>query len=408
MSEIIFNKQLLKGNARREMLNGQEHLVVPAIAMREGVMNGMLYTKEKIKANAQTWNGVPIPVGHPQINGEHVSANSPDIEASFNIGKVYNSRYEDGELKVEFWINLAKAEELGHNNLIATLESGDTIDVSTGLFSTQKEEAGIFNNSSYEFVAQDIRPDHIAILPDEKGACSVADGCGTGAFVANHESCCGSCSDGGECDSKKTGKLSFNMEKVNKLIKKTMEQFSQSLDTLVSNESMSLETETEATAVVLNTKQTMDKTQLIEKIIANKASKFGSEDKETLEGFEVNTLQKLSDSCPTEQPAVVVEKPATGDVVMVNKDELAEFEAFKANAKKDKDDLVSKVSEASGIEVSELESLSVNSLKALEVKFSKVEEKEVKADYSGAGGAGVQTNSQSASGFGCQDIEIKK
>jgi hypothetical protein len=52
------------------------------------------------------------------------------------------------------------------------------MEVSTGLFADCVMDKGSWNGESYEYVAQNIRADHLAILPDSDGACSVKDGAG--------------------------------------------------------------------------------------------------------------------------------------------------------------------------------------------------------------------------------------
>jgi hypothetical protein len=43
---------------------------------------------------------------------------------------------------------------------------------------TQVGDNPVFNGVKYEGIARNLRPDHLAILPDDKGACSLEDGCG--------------------------------------------------------------------------------------------------------------------------------------------------------------------------------------------------------------------------------------
>ena len=64
--------------------------------------------------------------------------------------------------------------------LFADLAAGRKIELSTGLF-TDNEPArpgATHNGRAYGHVARAHRPDHLAILPDRRGACSVDDGCG--------------------------------------------------------------------------------------------------------------------------------------------------------------------------------------------------------------------------------------
>ena len=53
------------------------------------------------------------------------------------------------------------------------------MEVSTGLFTENEEVHGEFRGKPYIAVARNYRPDHLAWLPDQIGACSLAAGCGT-------------------------------------------------------------------------------------------------------------------------------------------------------------------------------------------------------------------------------------
>lgn len=69
--------------------------------------------------------------------------------------------------------------------MLDALEAGRPMELSTGLF-TQNEPApagATFNGRPYDYVARNYRPDHLAVLPDQIGACSLADGCGVLAQV---------------------------------------------------------------------------------------------------------------------------------------------------------------------------------------------------------------------------------
>ena len=204
---VAMAAKAVDADTRREEMDGDEYLVVPAVAMRSGVLNGVYYSSNELKRFANTWNGVPIPVGHPEEDGIHVSANSPKYEASTNIGKVFGAHYAQGRLKCELWLHVDKAKRLGFEALIAQFEDKkEMCEISTGLFSEIEAADGMFNNQSYEMVAHNIVPDHIALLPNEIGACSIDDGCG--ALRTNElKTNCGC--DGGE----KKGFLAFLMQK---------------------------------------------------------------------------------------------------------------------------------------------------------------------------------------------------
>jgi hypothetical protein len=52
------------------------------------------------------------------------------------------------------------------------------MEVSTGLSFPLTSTHGTFNGKQFDLVAKDILPDHLAILPDVEGACSIKDGAG--------------------------------------------------------------------------------------------------------------------------------------------------------------------------------------------------------------------------------------
>lgn len=197
------NKQFLSTNVivdgvfREETLDGVNHLVFPVVALVEGVLKKILYPGDEIKKNAKAWSGVPVTVRHPKVNGQFISANSPKIQDSQNIGVFYNTTYDEQgkRLKGEAWINEQKASRLGFDDLLTRLKEGEIMELSTGLWlDADDSQKGVFNGKAYEGLARNMVPDHLALLPDEKGACSVEDGCGV---RANCEG--GTCQCGGKC-----------------------------------------------------------------------------------------------------------------------------------------------------------------------------------------------------------------
>lgn len=178
MHHVKANFQSDAGTIRRESFDGREHVVVPVVMICDGVMNDALVTHEEFGRYVDAWNGRPVPVGHPQENGEYISANRPDI-IERSIGTTFNARVDGDKLKADLWICADKATALGYGELLASLESGGVVEVSTGYFSDDEPAPGNFNGAPYSVIHRNIRPDHLALLPDEQGACSVADGCGT-------------------------------------------------------------------------------------------------------------------------------------------------------------------------------------------------------------------------------------
>lgn len=173
----------VSGRPRRTMIDGREHIVVPLTSIVPGVLNGskgaLYYPPDEIKQSIKAWDGMPLVVYHPMAaNGNHVSASSPGILDKQGVGFVRKSAWS-GKLVHEGCFDVERTKSVDPRVLNA-LERGEKIELSTGLF-TDNEQAhngANHNGKGYEWVARNYRPDHIAILPDQVGACSVRDGCG--------------------------------------------------------------------------------------------------------------------------------------------------------------------------------------------------------------------------------------
>jgi hypothetical protein len=77
----------------------------------------------------------------------------------------------------ECWIDEARANKID-NRVIEAIQNGDVMEVSTGLNADYQMEEGVWNDERYVATAINYRPDHLAILPDQRGACSIEDGAG--------------------------------------------------------------------------------------------------------------------------------------------------------------------------------------------------------------------------------------
>lgn len=161
---------------RNERFEDTDYLVVPVVMLRETVVNGAFVKVDELQPEA--WNGVPVTVQHPTENGAYISANSPKVLAKFSIGQIFNARMEGDKLCAEAWIDTAKAKRRGFANVLAMLQSGMQMDVSTGYFCKESDLAGQFNGKDYLQAHTDLKPDHLALLPNAEGACNWQDGCG--------------------------------------------------------------------------------------------------------------------------------------------------------------------------------------------------------------------------------------
>lgn len=167
------------GAVRREERHGRAYLVAPVVMLRPGVVPGsrgpLLYPHEEIRRNPADWSGVPLVLGHPHHNGTPLSARTPDVPA---LGRVYNV-HANGVLAAEAWFDI-DATRFHAPALLADLEAGRPVEVSTGLYLDEVPESGTHNGRAYKGVARAYKPDHLAVLfgNGERGACSIADGCG--------------------------------------------------------------------------------------------------------------------------------------------------------------------------------------------------------------------------------------
>ncbi|MBN2232063.1 MAG: DUF2213 domain-containing protein, partial [Deltaproteobacteria bacterium] len=164
---------------RREAWEGREYLVAPVVAIRAGVLNKELVPAEEIAAGFGSWNGRPVTIDHPVVDGAFVSANHPLLLSQCQVGQVFNARVDDDALKAEMWIDVARAGRIeAGQELLRRVEDEEPIEVSTAYFRALEDLAGELAGMAFEFVAHDLKPDHLAVLLNAKGACSWERGCG--------------------------------------------------------------------------------------------------------------------------------------------------------------------------------------------------------------------------------------
>lgn len=169
---------------RTTMHQGRKHIIVPVVMMVEGVHNGshgpLYHSAQELGRFPESWNGIPVTIDHPEVNGSNVSANQPEIIDSRTVGRVYNTHMDGGRLRAEAWIDEAKIGQLSPQAL-AHIRDGKPLEVSVGVFSDEEPAEGTWNNEDYVAIARNHRPDHLALLPGGVGACSWNDGCGVRA-----------------------------------------------------------------------------------------------------------------------------------------------------------------------------------------------------------------------------------
>lgn len=171
---------------REAQFDGVDHVVVPVVAMvGDSVVHPVnaetpeLVPSEVLAEAPRGWNGRPVLPNHP--DGGRASANEPRTLENMRIGTLFDTRFDEGRLKTEAWLDVARAESLGGDasDVVDRLRSGETVEVSVGAWVTGSRRSGTRNGRRFEFVWTNVIPDHLAILPvGAEGACSVDMGCG--------------------------------------------------------------------------------------------------------------------------------------------------------------------------------------------------------------------------------------
>lgn len=182
----------LKGAAvRHEEMAGKKYLVVPMVMMTDGVHHGSLgplyYPPEEFGKDPVvfSWNMKPVLIYHPTNDG---TACTPETITAQGVGVIMNTQaveYADPKDKkrkrvkwnAEAWLEEDRLK-LVDERVYDKIKNGEMIEVSTGLFCESDGEQGVWNQESFEGTVRNYRADHLAILPDQKGACSLEDGAG--------------------------------------------------------------------------------------------------------------------------------------------------------------------------------------------------------------------------------------
>ena len=158
-------------------LEGREHFVVTMIMLRVGTFNGsngpVFYPADELRESVSAWNSRAVVVYHPQLNGRGVSAGDPDITNQYKVGVIFNTRFDGTNLKADAWIDKERVSRVD-NRVYQAILNHRRMEVSTGLVM----DFDTLNTNGQAPIARNYRPDHLAILPDQVGACSLVNGCG--------------------------------------------------------------------------------------------------------------------------------------------------------------------------------------------------------------------------------------
>lgn len=174
------------GNFETKTLLGKDYLVVPVVAMVEGVRHGAAQTSgelglaEEFGKFPEGWNNSPVVMNHPVVEGDFVSASHPDVLEEYQFGLILGTKLDSEKLKMEAWLDTSQKEKSDDiARVFERVEAHETIEVSVGFFTEVEERKGAFKGQKFTGIWRNIVPDHLAFLSEGSiGACSIEDGCG--------------------------------------------------------------------------------------------------------------------------------------------------------------------------------------------------------------------------------------
>ncbi|HEX6827161.1 MAG TPA: hypothetical protein VF077_12660 [Nitrospiraceae bacterium] len=165
-----------------------EYVVAPGVLIVEGVLNGGFIPASALVPD--DWDWIPITLSHPRdAQGNPISANDPAVLSAYSVGHLAQCRLGTGQrgsqtvcsLRAMLYLDQARIAQMGDaaQATLARLQAQEPCDVSTGFYSTSIPAQGQFAGALYTEIHQSLTPDHLALLPDEEGACSWSNGgCG--------------------------------------------------------------------------------------------------------------------------------------------------------------------------------------------------------------------------------------
>lgn len=190
---IFCSQEINKNQIRRENRRGVEHIIIPSFTLPPDiVMNGGLYPSEEVERSYETLNRTPVTIEHPEIDGQYVSANDPEIDFEYRFGAFNENarKMEDGRIAVDKVINVQKALKtekgkrlLDRVNELETSDKPRAIHTSVGVFVDAEEMEKVQTNAhgqEYKWIARNMIFDHDAILLDSVGAATPDQGTGIG------------------------------------------------------------------------------------------------------------------------------------------------------------------------------------------------------------------------------------
>lgn len=174
--ELLIANQV--GRIRYAKLGGRDYIVAPLSMLVPGVLPGskgpLYYPPDVVNRNPSAWNNIPIVVNHPFGLDGPTSARDPEVLNKQGIGFVFKAR-KNG--RAEGWFDVENTKRI-EPRIYKSLITNTPIELSTGLYTKHKARAGNYKGKPFDAVVVNMEPDHLAVLMDQTGACSLKDGCG--------------------------------------------------------------------------------------------------------------------------------------------------------------------------------------------------------------------------------------
>ncbi len=187
---LLMNNAVTSAMVRKEEFQGEPHYMIASATMPDDiVMNGILYPAEEIARSYMQLEEAKAPVGHPERDGEFISANLTYSDRNFGIGaQVANVRRENGRVFHDTAINIEVANQsdrgkrvLDRVEAIMNGDSSNPIHTSTGIYLDRQDLDIPMTNAmgqEYKSIGSNLFFDHNAILLDEEGAATPEQGTG--------------------------------------------------------------------------------------------------------------------------------------------------------------------------------------------------------------------------------------
>ncbi|WP_286863260.1 MULTISPECIES: DUF2213 domain-containing protein [Pantoea] len=175
-------------NITTETIDGKPHIVVRGITpvVDDIVMNRKLYPAAEIGKAYNTLERNPMPLGHPKVDGKHVSARDVRAVNNYHVGAwLQNVSHADGKVTGDMYVDrrYAESSEKGKRlvNRLDEMAAGTNVEpihISTGLLYSGIAANGESKGKKYTEIATNMMFDHVAVLLDEPGAGTPGEGVG--------------------------------------------------------------------------------------------------------------------------------------------------------------------------------------------------------------------------------------